>query len=231
MKFLNEIERHFEECYPKEGCGVLALVNQKLEWFPCTNVADDNDDFIIDSREYLSISRKADIVSIVHSHPDGEATPSQADIDNCNAVNLPYYIFSYPNMDMYKLEPEALKKSLYGRQYKFGVNDCFEAARDYYIEQGLDIPFRPLFEDDWWTKGLDYFTEEYINTWNFKKVEGTPQKGDLLIFKIQASVGDHCGVYMGNDMFFHHAENRLSCKENLYPFWKKYISEIYRYDA
>ena len=28
---------------------------------------------------------------------------------------------------------------------------------------------RPPFEDDWWEKGLDYFTDEYISTWGFKR--------------------------------------------------------------
>ena len=29
---------------------------------------------------------------------------------------------------------------------------------------------------------------------------------------------------------FHHAENRLSCRESLYPFWAKHLTGIYRYD-
>ncbi len=53
------------------------------------------------------------------------------------------------------VEPVRETKELYGRDYEFGVNDCFEAARDYYLSTGLDIPNRPLFEDDWWDKGLN----------------------------------------------------------------------------
>ena len=83
--------------------------------------------------------------------------------------------------------------------------------------------------DNWWDKGLDYFTEDYIGTWGFEKVEGNMKKGDLLIFTISSPVGNHCGVYLGDDIFYHHAENRLSCRENLYPFWKQYISGVYRY--
>ena len=144
-------------------------------------------------------------------------------------MGIPYYIFSYPEMDMEILHPVRESKSLYGRDYEFGVNDCFEAARDYYISKGLEIPNRPLFEDDWWEKDLDYFTDEYISTWGFKRIEDNMQKGDLLIFTINALVGNHCGVYLGDDIFYHHAENRISCRENLYPFWKKYISGVYRY--
>ena len=75
-----------------------------------------------------------------------------------------------------------------------------------------------------------HFSEDIIKNWGGVKVD-TPQKNDVLIFKVKADVPDHCGVYLGNDIFFHHAENRLSCRENLYPFWAKYIVGIYRHVA
>tara|TARA_R110000744_G_scaffold346464_1_gene451942 strand:- start:352 stop:1047 length:696 start_codon:yes stop_codon:yes gene_type:complete len=229
MKYLDEMQEHFKKWYPREGCGVLAVVKGEKQWFPCDNVADGEDDFVIDSKQYIAIGHKADIVAIVHSHPDASCAPSETDIKYCNTIGIPYYIFSYPEMMMEILWPERETKSLYGREYEFGVNDCFEAARDYYISKELDIPKRPLFEDDWWEKGLDYFTDEYIATWGFHKVEGNMQKGDLLIFKIRANVGNHCAVYLGDDIMYHHAENRISNRESIYPFWKKYIIGVYRY--
>ena len=231
FEFIEEIENHFEEWYPKEGCGVLGVTKGKLCWFPCNNVATNEDDFIIDSKQYIDISRKTDILGIVHSHPDADCTPSEADIKYCNATNLIYYIFSYPGMELHTLKPQTEIKPLIGREYDFGKNDCFELARDYYIAEGFNIPHRPPFEDDWWHKDLDYFSDDYIKTWNFKKVEGNFQKNDLLIFTIRANVGNHCAVYMGNDIMIHHGENRISCRENIYPFWKKYITGVYRYDA
>lgn len=229
IPFIEEIEQHFESEYPREGCGVFGVVKGKLNWFPCNNVAKDDEDFIIDSDQYISISQKADIVAVIHSHPDASCEPSETDKKYCNAVGLPYYIFSYPDMEFYELKPERKEKSLYGRVYEFGVNDCFEAARDYYLSKGLNIPHRPLFEDNWWEKDLDYFTDDYIKTWGFERVEGNMLEGDLIIFTISAAVGNHCGVYLGDDVFYHHAEHRLSCRENLYPFWKKYITGVYRY--
>lgn len=233
IPFIKEIEKHFEEHYPREGCGVLALIEGDLKWFPCNNVAKSDNDFIIDSTQYIDITMKGDVVAVIHSHPDASCKPSQADIDACNTLGIPYYIFSYPSMELYDLQPETGEKPLYGRMYKFGVNDCFEAVRDYYIKRGVkNPPKRPLFEDDWWKKGLNYFTEDYIESWGFKKVIDNRQEGDLLIFTIQADVPNHCGIYLGDDNFFHHAEKRLSCKENLYPFWARYITGVYRrYDS
>ena len=120
-------------------------------------------------------------------------------------------------------------KILKGREYEFGVNDCFEAMRDYLALQNIKIPSRAAFEDDWWEKGLDYFTDEIIKDYGYTRVEGNMQANDVIIFTINASVGNHCGVYLGDDVFFHHAENRISCRENLYPFWKQHISGVYRY--
>ena len=55
MDLYEEIREHFEKEYPREGCGVFGVVKVKKQWFPCTNVADDNEDFIIDSKQYLKI--------------------------------------------------------------------------------------------------------------------------------------------------------------------------------
>lgn len=231
IEYLSEIQEHLESEYPREGCGVLAVVKGRSRWFPCTNVAKGNDSFIIDSTEYLKISRSADIVGIVHSHPDASNEPSEHDIATCNALGITYYIFSLPDMELFILEPVRETHPLMGREYAFGVFDCFEAVRDYYIqERGLDIPSRKAYEDDWWLKGLDYFTPEYIKTWGFEPVD-RPEKGDLLVFSHKADVGNHCGVYLGEEIFYHHAVHRLSCRDHLQPMWRKSLTGIYRYVA
>ena len=227
---LHDIEKHFEEEYPREGCGILGIQKGNLHWIPCENIATEEEEFVISSREFFKIKHKFDVVGIVHSHPDGEATPSEHDINCCNALGIPYYIFSYPDMNLSIVEPKSKNISLSGREYKFGVTDCFEATRDYLASVGINIPARDLFEDDWWKKGLDYFTDEIISNYNFTRVYDDPQPNDVLIFSVTTEVGNHCGVYLGNDMMFHHAEKRLSCKENLYPFWIQYLTGVYRYE-
>ena len=135
-------------------------------------------------------------------------------------------------MELNILEPSSNTTELYGREYEFGVADCFEAAKDYLKTMDIFIPPRIPFEDDWGKKGLDYFTEELLGEWGFKSSTLTDlQENDVLIFNVNTEVGSHCGVYIGNDCFYHHAVNRLSCRENIYPFWHKYIEGAYRYDA
>ena len=229
---IHDIEQHFKDEYPREGCGVISIVKGKKKWFPCTNIAEEGEDFIIDSQEYLKLKRTTDIVAIVHSHPDSTSEPSQPDIKYCNALGIPYHIYSYPGMELTILDPIRSTTDLYGREYEFGVRDCFEATKDYLESRDILIPSRDLFEDDWWKKDLDYFTEDVIAEWNHVAVPLSElQENDVLIFNVNSEVGNHCGVYIGNECFYHHAEKRLSCRESIYPFWHKYLKGAYRYDS
>ncbi len=228
---IDEIKQHFDNEYPKEACGILGIVKGKKRWFPCRNVAEHKEDFVMSSEDWFDIKKRADIFAIVHNHINSSNEPSENDINNCNALGIPYYIFSYPDLNLNIVEPKENFNPLIGRDYKFGVNDCFEAMRDWLNKEGINIPKRAAFEDDWWHKNLDYFTDEIIKNYGYSPVDGNMKPNDVIIFKINASVGNHCGVYLGDDIFYHHAENRISCRENLYPFWKQHISGVYRHET
>ena len=134
-------------------------------------------------------------------------------------------------MELNIIEPKVVSQPLIGREYEFGVRDCFEVVRDYYKTQDIDLPKRALFEDDWWDRGLNYFCTDYIASWGFKEVTGSLLPNDLIVFTMGAKVGNHCGVYLGQDVFLHHAYERLSCRENLYPIWQKHITGVYRHET
>ena len=230
MNFIEDMREHFKNEYPREGCGILTVVKGKQKWIPCTNIAEEDNHFIIDTKEYLKIARTSDIIGIVHSHPDESSEPSELDINNCNALGKKYYIFSYPEMDLTIVEPKINTTDLYGREYEFGVKDCFEALRDYLQTQNIEIPPRAMFVEDYWDKEIDYFNDKTISEWNHSPVSlNEIKENDVLIFRVFSDINNHCGVYLGNDIFYHHAENRLSCRENLYPQWKKWLVGAYRY--
>lgn len=229
--FLFEIEKHFLDEYPKEACGVLVVKKGKDYWIPCKNVAENSEEtFIFDSKEYLKISRTSDIIGIVHNHPDASSTASQYDINNCNTLGIPFFIFSYPEMDLNILQPVKNRADLYGREYIFGEKDCFEAMRDYLKTKNITIPPRIPFEDNWFDKDLDYFSPDVVKEWGGQEVSIKDiQENDVITFSVHSKVANHCGVYLKNDIFYHHAVQRLSCRENLYPFWVKFIDRVYRY--
>src|SRR6056300_849428 len=102
---IDEIQKHVDENYPREACGIIAIVKGKKQYFPCKNLAKESEDFILDPTDYISVKRRADIFAIVHNHIDWTNEASENDKKYCNSLGIPYYIFSYPDMKLNILEP------------------------------------------------------------------------------------------------------------------------------
>ncbi len=215
------------EDYPNEGCGLLINKKGKIHWKHCTNTAENpEEDFVIDSSEYIKASLSGNIEAIVHSHPDASCEPSESDKKASNFLQIPYIIYSLPEIEKYVYKPEAIRNPLLGRDYKFGEQDCYSLVRDYYTSTyNISLP-SIVFDDDWWDKGFNYF-DDLFDSYGFIEVD-EPKIGDVLIFKVFCHVPNHCGIYTGEDTFIHHAINRLSCKESLHSGWGKHIHRIVR---
>ena len=52
VKHLEVIEKHFKKWYPKEGCGIIGVVKGKSKWFPCENLAEEEEDFVINPDDF-----------------------------------------------------------------------------------------------------------------------------------------------------------------------------------
>ena len=211
------------QVYPEEGCGLLINKRGKIVLKFCENVAEDKEEtFQIDPKEYVKARLSGDIYGIVHSHPDISCEPSEADKRASDHLGIPYIIYSLPDAEKFVYTPKRLNNPLLGREYEFGKYDCWSLVRDYY-RQELDIELPMLkFEYDWWEKGLNYFDDLY-KSFGFVKVE-EPQTHDVILFQVTGGVPNHCGVYLKEGLFMHHAEDRLSCRESLYsPIWRKNI--------
>ena len=221
-----EILKYFLDKYPEEACGILQNKKGKLIWIPSTNEADDKENhFIINSDDYLQASLTGDIYAVVHSHPDASAELSEADKKASDYLGVRYIVYSIPDGE--KVEYIPKKQSLLGRKYEFGKNDCYVLARDFYKEKfNINLPIIQ-FKDNWWDIGLNYF-DDLFEEFGFVEVE-EPQFGDLVFFKVFNHVPNHCGVYLEEDIFMHHAVDRLSCRESLYPLWIKKVSRYVRY--
>ena len=194
IQHLSAIEDHFRSWYPKEGCGVIGVVKGKSKWFPCENLAEEEEDFVMNPDDFHIANLKSDVIAIVHSHIHSSPEPSYNDIKYCNALGIPYYIFSYPNMELEILKPKKVVNELAGREYEFGIFDCLEAVRDFYSQKlNINLKRREAYLDDWWEHGEDYFTPEHIKEWGFHQVEDL-KENDVLIFSMGAKIGTHCGV-------------------------------------
>ena len=222
----HSIVEDLQKDYPREGCGVILNKRGKLQWIYCTNEAEEEEEFKISPKEYVSARLKGDIYAVVHSHPDSSSELSEADKSASDFLGIPYYVFSIPNGEYTIYEPETNSIPLLGRDYEFGKNDCWSLARDYYREK-LNIELPTLkFEDDWWDKGLNYF-DDLFDVFGFYEVK-QPQEHDIILFNVMCKIPNHCGIYVGEDIFMHHAVNRLSCRESIHTLWGRYITRYAR---
>lgn len=219
-----EIFEHVDREVPREACGVLGIAGGSTKYFPCKNVSKEYNQFEMDASDFIRAQLKSKVKGIVHSHISTNG-PSQADRKQCNRLGIPYYIVCQPTREIYTVLP------LKGREYVWEESDCYTLAADYYKQElNLDFP-RGDFLEYWWKEGLDYFNEIPQQMGFLEVTDNSLQKHDLILFNVQTSVPNHCGVYTGQGNFIHHARNRLSCEESLYPMWGKYKYKVLRHES
>ena len=124
---------HAKDQDPKEAVGIVLNIRGKLKYFPCRNLSiTDHQCFILDPEDYVKADNTGEITAIFHSHPIDPPTPSQADKISCEDSNLPWYIVNPRTEQWAYLEPCGYKPPLLGRQWVWGITDCWSLVRDWY---------------------------------------------------------------------------------------------------
>ena len=103
---IEQIFEHAAKEAPRECCGLVIQDGDNEKYIPSENLHEDNLCFKMDGELFIYHQLNSKIKYVVHSHYDEDCRPSQHDIDNCNAVGIPYLIVSYPQKEIYILEPE-----------------------------------------------------------------------------------------------------------------------------
>lgn len=247
------ILNHAKRCYPAECCGLII----DGQYYPCDNVAPNPaEHFEIDHLDMVEMQEyHGEIQAIVHSHPNGNAEPSEVDRVQMGVHGVPWVIcaFGYhadgkEYFDVKCHKPKAYQAPLLGREYHHGVQDCYSLVRDYYSRE-LDINL-PDFErsDAWW----EHENHEPLYEQNFEKAGfvavdksvGNLQKHDVILCRVgRTHHVNHALIYLGdgklnsektpdcvgNALILHHPYDALSVREIYGENWQRRTAMVVRH--
>ena len=223
--------KHAKEQDPRESVGVLIVIKGKEQYYPCNNLSTYSQQcFILDPEDYVKADALGEITAIVHSHPVTPPSPSQADKVSCEQSGLKWHIVNPKTETWGYCEPTGYKPPLIGRQWVWGVTDCWSLVRDYYKEQHniqlLDYQ-RPTTPQDFLDNPL---FEQYAERTGFVELNKDEklQKGDVLLMSILHPTLNHEAIFIGDEIL-HHLADRLSTREPYNEWLLKCTGKRYRY--
>lgn len=225
MSWRDAAMAHAQQQAPREACGLVVVVKGKQRYWPCRNLSEDLDQFILDPDDYAAAEDAGEVLAVVHSHPATPPVPSQADQVAIERSSLPWYICN-PTTGQWSEEllPTGFRPPLVGRPWVWGVTDCWTLARDWYAEQGLPLldfsrpvtpeqfEADPLFDRSWELAGFELLPDDE-----------PLQPGDFLLMAMHSANLNHCGVYVGDQLLLHHLRCRLSSRD-IYGGWLQKIT-------
>jgi proteasome lid subunit RPN8/RPN11 len=223
---------HAAKCAPRESCGLIVVVRGREIYHPCFNLSGERE-FILDPAGYAQAEEIGEITAVVHSHVNGVVLPSDADKRGCEISGLPWYIVGYPDGAVGQLAPCGWKAPLIGRQFHYGIMDCYTLAVDYYKERGITMPVVNRSEG-WEARGEDFWGKgglDKLEACGFKLVKDGPKEHDFLLFQVFYPVPHHFGVMVEDGFFLHHVKDRLSSKDRWVGMWKQGTRFTLRHEA
>jgi proteasome lid subunit RPN8/RPN11 len=224
--------KHLVSDVSREACGLVVIIKGRKRYVPCRNLAVDSDFFILDPADWAAAEDTGEIVGVVHSHPFTTAQASQADLIACEKSKLPWYIYC-PHLETWnEIQPTGYKAPLIGREWVWGVTDCWSLARDWYAEEwGLELrdwqrpvtlqefEDAPLFDISWKATGFQEISLEEL------------QYGDAVLMGLNSSKLNHCAVYLGDQLILHHVMGRLSSRDVYGGYYLKSTGRALRHSS
>lgn len=232
MTWRTKAAEHLSSDTSRELCGLVVVIKGRKRYRPCRNLAVEQDFFVLDPLDWAAAEDSGEIIGVVHSHPFCPPTASQADLVACERSSLPWYIYS-PYLNQWEeIKPMGYKAPLIGREWVWGITDCWSLVRDWYAEElGLDLrdwprpvsslqfEENPIFDSSWQATG-------------FQEIDLTElEYGDAVLMALDSSKLNHCAVYVGDQLILHHVRGRLSSRDIYGGYYLKSTGRALRHNS
>ena len=120
-------------------------------------------------------------------------------------------------------------QSLLGRQWDYGVFDCFTLIRDYFKLQGIELPdfARPAELET--CESVFLAQAQKIG---FKPVSyGSRCPGDVVIMRLGTKEPMHAAILLPDERILHQRQDSLSAIEPLGRYYVSKVAAVFRYAA
>ena len=222
---INAALDHAEREMPNECCGLIVngsyLAMHNIHHEP-------QNAFEIPARDLLHALQGGGVEAVVHSHVAIPPIPSQADRTSCEQSGKPWLILSVPTRTWAIIEPTGYRAPLEGREFAWGVHDCYALIRDGLSDYaGIVLPDVERNWQFWLAGGTDEIRRLYPELGFVEMPPGTPlQQCDLLVMRVRGQVPNHLGLFLWPDKLLHQMNGRLSCVEIYGGTWQQ-LTEIH----
>jgi len=234
-----------QAAFPKECCGLIVRDRggEALRYVACRNTASAAsaaDVFVLDPADFAAAEDAGEVLAVVHSHPNACANPSMADRVYCERSGLTWFIVGWPSGVIVELQPTGWQAPLIGREFSFGVLDCYTLIQDYFRhELAIALPDferedgfwkKTQREDGTWAPGQELYLQGFEAA-GFVAVSGPPQLHDVILMQVASDVTNHGAVYLGDGIILHHMYNRPSCRDVYGGYWQRSTRKVVRHHA
>lgn len=223
--------RHAYDEFPNESCG--AILNGKYVRFE-NRAEDPSSNFLIQDSHFARAYAADAVDCVIHSHNDHNMASFEDQRQQLElgvpfgiinlGVNRPQHVVFWG--DTLPIEP------IEGRDFFYGVWDCFALVRDYVRINTEWTPPNPPRSWDFWNEGVSMF-EEHINKktmpYQFVEIKDTIP-GDVLLYSVHhRKYINHCGILVEGDKVIHHLPKHKSQKFQM-SYLRPYLKAAMRHN-
>ena len=204
----------------------------RIRYFPGNNLAATPDEhFVLDPMDYANAEEQGESVAVIHSHPTTNPEPSEADLVACEKTGVPWHIINPLTEQWGYCEPSGFELPYVGRQFAFGVVDCYSLVRDWYArEYGIELRDYDR-RDKFWEHGESLYMDNFANE-GFREIPvADVQPGDLILMQLSSPLPNHAAIYLGDQLILHHVQQRLSSRDVYGGYYGKSTACALRHES